>query len=98
MPESGVYYSKVRHLDIEYRSITNIGRKPTVVSYNGRKEPVMGVETYIYNFDKEIYGDELLVFIYHFVRREKDFGSVEALKAGMQKDIEEGKRWHSRHF
>ncbi|HAG68664.1 MAG TPA: bifunctional riboflavin kinase/FMN adenylyltransferase [Lachnospiraceae bacterium] len=98
MPPSGVYYSKVRHLDTEYRSITNIGTKPTIVKKDGREEPVKGVETYIYNFNDEIYGDQLLVFILSFVRPEINFGSIEALKEGMRRDIEKGREWHREHF
>ena len=102
LPESGVYYSRVRHLGIEYRSITNIGLKPTVSQKTSGSENgsvcVPGVETYIYNFDREIYGDELLVYICHFVRPEKNFGSIEALKEGMRKDIEAGREWHRDHF
>ncbi|MBQ7564808.1 MAG: riboflavin biosynthesis protein RibF [Lachnospiraceae bacterium] len=98
MPGSGVYYSRVRHMGLEYCSITNIGVKPTVVPRDGGTKKVPGVETYIYNFDREIYGDELLVYIYHYVRPEKDFGSLEALKSGLLEDIEAGREWHKDHL
>ncbi len=98
MPDSGVYYSGTRYAGKDYRSITNIGVKPTVVMHNGKEKPVMGVETYIYDFDREIYGDELFVSLYHFVRPERKFDSVDALKEEMHKDIEQGREWHSRHF
>lgn len=98
MPKSGVYYSRVRHLDIEYRSVTNIGIKPTVVKQNGIEKTVKGVETYIYNFDQEIYGDELLVFIHHFVRPEMNFKSLKELQTAMQRDIDTGLTWHAQHL
>ncbi|MCR5106666.1 MAG: bifunctional riboflavin kinase/FAD synthetase [Lachnospiraceae bacterium] len=98
LPKSGVYYSRVRHMGVEYRSITNIGAKPTVVKNDGVFENVVGVETYMYNFDREIYGDDLLVSLYHYVRGEKDFGSVEALKEHMGKDIAAGEKWHKNHI
>ncbi|MCR4655730.1 MAG: bifunctional riboflavin kinase/FAD synthetase [Lachnospiraceae bacterium] len=98
MPDSGVYYSGTKYAGRDYRSITNIGVKPTVVRHNGKDKPVMGVETYIYDFDREIYGDELFVSLYHFVRPERKFSSVDALKAQMKKDIEQGREWHGKHF
>ncbi|MCR5734375.1 MAG: bifunctional riboflavin kinase/FAD synthetase [Lachnospiraceae bacterium] len=98
MPKSGVYYSRVRHMGVEYRSITNIGLKPTVIKNGSKEETVKGVETYIYNFNDEIYGDDLLVSLYHYVREEKDFGSVDLLKAQMDKDIKLGEEWHKQHI
>ncbi|MCR4739881.1 MAG: bifunctional riboflavin kinase/FAD synthetase [Lachnospiraceae bacterium] len=98
MPKNGVYYSRVRHMGMEYRSITNIGSKPTIVKNGSKDEEVMGVETYIYNFNEEIYGDDLLVSLYHYVRGEKDFGSVESLKEHMGRDIRQGEEWHRQHI
>ena len=62
--------------------MTNIGRKPTVSSTNQ-----VGVETYIYDFDEDVYGKFLEIKLCEFKRPEMKFGSVEELKAQMQKDI-----------
>lgn len=97
LPPSGVYYSRVRHMGVEYRSITNIGRKPTV-SEGKEGYPIRGVETYLYNFNREIYGDSLLVSLYHFSRDEMKFSGLDELKARMQKDIHDGESWHSHNL
>ena len=97
LPKSGVYFSTVKHMGREYKAITNIGSKPTV-SDDGVALPVIGVETYIYNFDDEIYGDSLYVSLCEFLRPEKKFESVQALKEQMAKDIEKGRRWHKKNI
>ncbi len=99
VPKRGVYYSFVRYGGKDYRSITNIGIKPTISGNDADKEPAIGIETFIYGFDKEeIYGEDILVFLLHYVRPEKDFGSIEALKAAINQDIEEGRNWHKAHL
>ncbi|MBO4903429.1 MAG: bifunctional riboflavin kinase/FAD synthetase [Lachnospiraceae bacterium] len=90
LPPKGVYYSRVLHMGQEYRAITNIGSKPTI---HGDK-PGIGLESYLYHFSEEIYGDFLFLSLYHFVRDEIAFDSIDALKAQMQQDIEQGRIWH----
>ena len=92
LPPKGVYYSYVSlpgSEEIKHPSITNIGTKPTVDN-----RCVMGVETYIYDFDEDVYGEELEVYLLKFKRPEMCFDGVDALKRQMAKDIEEGKIWH----
>lgn len=86
LPPRGVYYSYVSYGGEHYKSITNIGKKPTV-----SREGVMGVETFLYDFDEDIYGREITVNLLKFKRPEMKFDSVESLAAQMQKDIREGK-------
>lgn len=84
-PPFGVYFSRVRIGDQIYRGITNIGRKPTV----GDKESV-GVETYIYDFEEEIYGTSIEVQLLSYKRPEQRFESVEALKEQLAADRRDG--------
>ena len=49
LPPNGVYFSNVSYQGKHYRSISNIGCKPTV-----SEEKVMGVETYLYDFSEDI--------------------------------------------
>lgn len=84
-PPFGVYFSCVRIGDQIYRGITNIGRKPTV----GDKESV-GVETYIYDFEEEIYGSSIEVQLLSYKRPEQRFESLEALKEQLAADRRDG--------
>lgn len=86
LPPCGVYYSEVVLEGKHYKSISNIGYKPTVQE----QEKQLGVETYIYDFDGEIYGEEIEVSLFAFKRPELQFESLEALQKQLQKDIEEG--------
>lgn len=82
LPPFGVYSSRVIIDGNEYKGMTNIGRKPTVSSDNQ-----IGVETYIYDFDQDVYGKTIEVRLLEFKRPEMKFDSVEQLKAQMEKDI-----------
>ncbi|MCI7791278.1 MAG: bifunctional riboflavin kinase/FAD synthetase [Lachnospiraceae bacterium] len=89
LPPNGVYYSYVMLEGKKMPSITNIGTKPTV-----KNDIVMGVETYIYNFNESVYGEELEVYLLSFKRPEMRFESVEALKQQMAEDIAAGRKYH----
>lgn len=86
LPPNGVYFSNVSYGGKHYKSISNIGCKPTVSDEN-----VLGVETYLYDFAEDIYGKEITVNLLKFKRPEMKFGSIEELKTQMQRDISEGK-------
>ena len=73
----------------EYPGITNIGYKPTV-----NDAPLISVETYLYDFKEDMYGKEIRTALLHFKRPEQRFGSVEELKAQMEKDIAAGRIYH----
>ena len=98
LPPNGVYYSYVylhsKDGTMPYDSrrlpsITNIGTKPTVDDRS-----VMGVETYIYDFDSDVYGNDMEVYLLSYKRPEMRFDGVDALKAQMESDIEAGRKYH----
>ena len=89
LPPRGVYYSMVFWDGREYPGITNIGYKPTV-----NDTPLISVETYLYDFKEDMYGKEIRTALLHFKRPEQRFGSVEELKAQMEKDIAAGRIYH----
>lgn len=84
LPPFGVYYSEVEIEGNVYKGITNIGLKPTVNKGEG-----VGVETFIYNFNQDVYGDMATVRLLHYKRPERKFDSVEDLKAQIKADVEE---------
>lgn len=88
LPPKGVYYSRTKIGEKEYKSITNIGKKPTVSD-----EGQIGVETYLYEFDKDVYGKNAVVKLLEFKRPERKFSNVEELKAQMMKDVNEGREF-----
>lgn len=90
LPPNGVYYSYVWLDSVRYKAISNVGCKPTVSD-----NKVMGVESYIYDFERDIYGREIAVELLLFKRAEMKFESTQSLKEQMQKDIDEGKTFHN---
>lgn len=87
LPPYGVYSSTVKIGEKEFKGMTNIGRKPTV----SEKEKV-GVETYIYDFDCDVYGEFIEVVLHSFVRPEIKFESMEQLKLQIQQDLKNAAR------
>ncbi|MCH5192462.1 MAG: riboflavin biosynthesis protein RibF [Oscillospiraceae bacterium] len=83
MPKFGVYASKTDLGGSVYRSITNIGVKPTV----GSDAPI--AETYLIGFDGgDLYGEMVRVSLISFVRPEMKFADVEELKKQIASDTE----------
>lgn len=87
-PKVGVYASYTKVRSEAYKSVTNVGFNPTFVD-NG--EPALKVETHIFNFDKDIYGEEIEIQFEHYIREEKKFESLENLKAQIQNDVNSAK-------
>mgnify|MGYP000055604170 FL=1 len=80
LPPFGVYAS-ITQIDGEpYFGISNIGVKPTV----GDSRP--GVETYLFDVDKELYGKQAHVRLYEFIRPEYKFPSIAQLQHQIKKD------------
>ena len=87
LPPNGVYLSRTRIGDQAYFGVTNIGYKPTI------GETFRGVETYMFDFDGDLYGENIDVELWKFRRPEMKFDSVEHLKNQMQADIAFGKEY-----
>lgn len=86
LPPYGVYYSRVAVDGILYRGISNVGCKPTVNTEN-----TANVETYLYDFDGDLYGRDIVVSLLAFRRPEMRFDSVEHLKGQMEADLAAGR-------
>lgn len=65
------------------KGMMNIGVRPTVDSANNKV-----IEVNIFNFDQDIYGKTIRVFLKHFLRPEVKFAGLAALKEQLAKDQE----------
>lgn len=82
LPADGIYCT-IAHVGGEsYHSATNIGVRPTFGQL-GRT-----VETYILDFQGDLYGQHMRIELVHRLRPEERFSSVEALVAQMKLDVE----------
>ncbi len=86
LPPNGVYLTRTMLGDEEYYGITNIGYKPTVGG-----ESQKGVETFLFDFQGDLYGRFLCVEFLEFERPEQKFKSLEELKARILSDVHWGK-------
>lgn len=80
-PKNGVYKSWTTVDGKTYRSITNIGVKPTVTD---RGEVV--TETHIIGFHGDLYGKTVKISLRGYLRGERKFESLSALKAQLSYD------------
>lgn len=81
LPRFGVYVSRVLIDGKLYGGITNIGRKPTIDGVS----PV-GVETFIYGLDQDLYGKNIEVQLLTFERPERKFSSLRELRDQIGRD------------
>lgn len=82
-PPFGIYGGKVK-IDGEKKvryAVINIGKNPTL------KPGEKSIEVHILNFNRDIYGKKIYVFLMEFLREEKKFNSMEELKETIKKDI-----------
>jgi len=81
IPRFGVYATATLIDGKWRRSITNIGVRPTF-----EKDVEPSIESYIFDFDDELYGDVLRVRFLHRIRDERKFNGIGELKAQIEKD------------
>lgn len=85
LPRFGVYATLTEIDGKEYSGVTNVGIKPTAGSF-----PV-GIETNLFDFHENIYEKEICVHFCKFLREEKKFESLDALKEQIEKDKKQAK-------
>ncbi len=80
IPSDGVYAVKVYYKKESFGGMLNIGNRPTV---DGTYQTV---EVNIFDFDQEIYGENLTVEFLQKIRNEQKFNGLDELKAQIAKD------------
>ncbi len=88
---NGVYYTKTKVGDTFYDSVTNIGNVP---SFYGAP---FSVETYILDFNEDIYGMDIKVEFIKKLRDEVKFDSTSDLVKQIDKDVEEARKLAKRY-
>jgi riboflavin kinase/FMN adenylyltransferase len=68
--------------------VANVGMRPTV---GGFTKPIL--EVHLFDFDEDLYGQELAVEFKHKLRTEKKFDSLDLLKQQIYRDKEAAQRW-----
>ena len=87
-PRRGVYATRVYLEDGSvYSAVTNVGVRPTVSNGNS-----VSVESFILDFSGDLYGRQVRLEFYEFIRDERKFASQEALAEQIKRDAEIAKR------
>lgn len=79
-PKLGVYACKALVDGAEYLAVTNIGSRPTVGGHQIR------AESWLLDFDGDLYGKELTLQFYAFLREEQKFPGLEELQKEIRKN------------
>lgn len=82
IPGFGVYASATLIEGSWRRSVTNIGVRPTF-----ENQAVPSIESYIFDFDRELYGDVVRVRFLYRIRPERKFAGVEELRTQIEMDV-----------
>ena len=88
LPPKGVYFSNVILRGSAYPAVTNIGSRPSVE--DGEQ---INSETYLLDFNEDIYGEWIKVELLHFRRAEAKFSDEEALKKAVHENIREAREY-----
>lgn len=93
-PGSGVYVttSRFESFDRCFESVTNIGVRPTLY-----ENYAVTIESHIFDFDSNVYGDTVRLYFHELLRREQQFRSALELTNQIRMDIERSRRYFLRH-
>jgi riboflavin kinase/FMN adenylyltransferase len=81
IPKYGVYATATLIDGVWRRSITNVGVRPTF-----EDETAPSIESYIFDYDGDLYGDVLRVRFLHRIRDERKFSGIDELKNQIGRD------------
>ncbi|GAB4532030.1 MAG: bifunctional riboflavin kinase/FAD synthetase [Amphiplicatus sp.] len=85
-PRRGVYATRARLDGRVYDAVSNFGRRPTL----GDGPPL--IETHLFGFSGDLYGRRLEIAFADFIRDERRFDGLDALKAQIAADCDEARR------
>ena len=86
IPKEGVYATRISVRGDIYVGVTNVGRRPTV-----DQESNVTVETYIADFNKDIYGEKVVLEVHKFLRPIQKFESLQEVQKQVKMDVEAAK-------
>jgi riboflavin kinase/FMN adenylyltransferase len=88
LPADGVYVTLALVDGVWRRSVTNIGKRPTLGA-----EAESKVETHLIDFDDDLYGRTIRVRVLHRLRGEKKFSGIDELRAQIARDRKRAVRY-----
>lgn len=83
----GVYICRAKAEGVDCAAVTNIGIRPTVSGEN------ITVEPWLLDYEGDLYGKELTLEFYHYLRPERKFPSLAELQAEILKNGEQTRKY-----
>jgi riboflavin kinase / FMN adenylyltransferase len=90
IPRRGIYVTLIGIEGRKYRSVTNIGFRPTV---DRDAAASLSIETHVLDFEKDVYGKDVSLEFLVRLRDERRFSGASDLVAQIQKDIVNARRY-----
>lgn len=84
LPAEGVYAVEVRINGETYGGMLNVGVRPTV-----SRSGIVRIEVHIFNFNRDIYRQEIKIFLLARIRGERKFDSMDELASQLEHDRED---------
>lgn len=81
IPPNGIYAVEVLHKNKRYGGMLYIGDRPSIEHLTNQT-----IEVNIFDFDQQIYGDQIQLELIDFIRGDMAFSNLEALSAQLAKD------------
>jgi riboflavin kinase/FMN adenylyltransferase len=91
-PPNGVYAAKAWFRESEYGGVVNIGVRPTIENESGERI----LELYLFDFDRQIYGEDVEVAFLEYLRPEQKFSGVSELQAQIRRDADKAREIYQR--
>ena len=92
LPPRGVYVVQVCYENKILKGMSNVGVRPSF-----HNEDHLNVEVHIFNFNKNLYGQDIVVEFLQKIRNELYFPSREALVAQLKKDESFSRKWFTKN-
>src|SRR5436309_1935291 len=87
-PPNGVYFAQAILEGSVYPGVVNLGYRPTVST--SKSERVL--EIHLFDFDRDIYGQDVEVRFIRYLRPEKQFENVDALVRQIELDVHQARK------
>lgn len=90
LPKKGVYATETVLEGRKYRSVTNVGVRPT---FDGTR---LAIESHLFNFSNNLTSGPMQILFWTRLREERKFAGPEALRDQVLKDIEKAKEYFTK--
>lgn len=84
IPARGVYATRVTVDGTTYNAVTNVGVRPTVDT-----DGAITAESFLLDFDGDLYGKTLRLDFYKFLRPEQQFADFDALSRAIRENVQQ---------